>query len=159
MLVMTGYNEVMTKLINMGISFNPLVEETTNIVMHKTQDLAMKTLESKLGSGRWGGVWSHGAPVVHIGDAWKHTNGSWITGTYTIELSNVSDHAAAVEFGVPGYIKPKSAYNLYLGDGTYKRWVRGQAGYHYLTEAMEKTDELQEVYTKMMRDFLHYYSI
>lgn len=159
MIIMTGYNEVMAKLINMGMSFNPLVEEATDKVLQKTQDLAMKALESKLGSGRWGGVWSHGAPVIHIGDAWEHSRGSWIGGAYMIELANKSDHAAAVEFGVPGPIKPKNAYSLYLGEGVHKKWVRGQAGYHYLTEAMEKTDDLQEVYIKMMRDFLHYYSI
>ena len=159
MITIEGLDKVMNRLIHMGMSFNPMVEDTLHKVMNKTQDLAMKDLESKLGSGVWGGVWSHGAPVIHIGDAWEHTKGTWIASSYIAELSNKSNHAAAVEFGVPGIIKPKSALNLYLGDGTYKRWVRGQAGYHYLTNAMEKTDDLQEIYVKMMRDFLHYYSI
>lgn len=159
MITITGLNEVTSKLASMGTTINPVVEEATHRAMDRVEDLAMKDLESQLGSGRWGGAWSHGDKQIHIGDAWEHSKGTWIASSYISELTNKSKHAAAVEFGVPGLIKPKTASYLYLGDGTYKRWVRGQAGYHYLTNAIEKTDELHEIYSKMVRDFLHYYSV
>ena len=156
MIQIKGYDDVMKRLVNLQLGVMPVTEEATHRAMDTVQDLAMKALESKIGTGKWGGTWSHGKPVIHIGDAWEHTKGSWLGSTYMTNLSNNSDHAAAVEFGTVGPIRPSSASYLYLGDGVYKSWVRGQAGYLYLTEAINRIDDIKDVYIKAYRDFLRY---
>lgn len=152
MIKVTGDKEVLKRLEKLR-AYAPLVaEESTHRVMDAVQEKAQNILNESIGTGRWGGTWSHGKSYNDrsIEESWEQHKGSWTPIGYIAVLSNESEHASAVEFGVPHKIYPKNSNLLDLGQGTYKPWVRGQRGYHYLSQAISNTDYMLSIY---YRDF------
>lgn len=152
MIRVTGDKKVLRRLKKLR-SYAPLVaEESTHRVMDAVQEKAQSILDESIGTGRWGGTWSHGKSYNDrtIEESWKQHKGSWTPQGYICRLSNESEHAAVVEFGHMGRIYPKRSNLLDLGQGTYKTSVKGQRGYHYLTQSINDTDYMFSIY---YRDF------
>jgi len=95
----------------------------------------------------------HGWPQVSINEAWEILDGEMKYGEINGTLVNWSQHAAAVEFGVPGRIYPRTAKVLALGPGgPYFASVRGQQGKFFLTNAMNQGEEIaEEIYGTMLK--------
>jgi len=131
--------------------FPELVEKSMDNTGHFIKDTAMDILNSNLLDTHH----MHGWPVIHIKDAWN-IQGNWNGSDYELLIENNSDHAAAVEFGTPTPIRPKNAEYLWLGDGIFKEWVRGQEGKHYFQGAINRTDEIKSHLVRDMRGYLEY---
>lgn len=146
-----GIRKVPKRAMRLQTSFPSIVEEATTNAVTTVMDNAMDILRSN----EKGTAFSHGWPVIHIGDAWegfKPGDGKWFGTNYMVILRNVSDHAAAVEFGVHHTIFPKKKKGmLYLGEGTYVPFVKGQAGYHYLQQSIDRKDEIRNAYISTVK--------
>ena len=145
-----GINTTRKRALLLQKAFPKMVEVASYAVAEKVQENAMDILNQN----RQETSHLHGWPVIHIGDAWKTTE-RWNGSTFNLELRNISNHAAAVEFGTHTPITPKTeGHLLWLGDGIYKKWVRGQPGYHYLQGALNMTDDIINTYVKEFKDSL-----
>lgn len=121
MIQIKGYEDVMKRLIMLQTGILPITEEATQRAMDVVQDLAMKALEAKLGTGRWGGTWSRGDDFKHIpiASAWEHSKGQFIGNTYMANLTNNSDHACIVNGGTTIVMKnnkSKEVCSIKVGD-------------------------------------------
>lgn len=137
-----GIRAVPRRAMKLKLGFPIMVQWAANKAVVKIKDMAMDSLNASVK----GTTFSHGWPVIHIKDAWeghKPGDGVWEGDDYKVVLRNVSEHAAAVEFGVHHLIFPKPGHTmLYLGNHTYAPYVRGQQGYHYLQQAISRHDEI-----------------
>lgn len=121
-------------------------------VMEEVAEKANENLLNKIGSRRTPrGYRGHGDPLHehHLADD-KDDMGSWVIDSkltnygVTVKLTNICEHAAAVEYGVNGTIRPSGRF-LVLGyeggvkDKTraiLKKEVQGQKGYGFLSDVL-----------------------
>jgi len=100
-------------------------------------------------------TYSHGHSTPPIEKSWVHEKGKYYSNYgYVTRLRNDSEHAAAVEFGVPHIIYPKNAMKLHLGNGVFKESVRGQDGKFYLTNAINMTDQYLDIFARELRGII-----
>ena len=146
-----GIRKIPKKFDTIITGIDSVVEDAQEAAMHRLKDEALALLKSrKQNVSR-----THGAPQISLFDkeSWKFEKVGYTNGSLTHELMNISEHAMAVEVGVHHEIFPKKKGGyLSLGANTYLPYVNGQAGYHYMSDAMTRVEEILNVYrTKVMQ--------
>jgi len=89
--------------------------------------------------------------------AWEIEIVSLTQNGINVRMSNTCEHAAAVEFGVPGTIKPKGRYLVLGYEGGIKnksnarlaKEVKGQKGYSFLSETLNNQAFLNRLNRKL----------
>lgn len=133
----TGITPVKKKLKAMQINSYSIVNNALEEVLEEVKDEANSILRQKIGTGIWGGTWSHGHhdPNDKITECWEQEDVGVSAGHIQRILKNTSSHAAPVEHGSRSPIKPKGEY-LWLGSDMLLKEVEGQRPYHFLGDAV-----------------------
>ena len=132
-----GITHALKKLNNIRINSYSIVNNAMDEVLDDVRDEAMSILRQKVGTGKWGGTWSHGHydPDDKIVECWEVEDVGVSPGYIQKILKNTSSHAAPVEHGSRSPIKPKGDF-LWLGGNTLLTEVDGQRPYHFLGDAV-----------------------
>ena len=147
----TGFKSTIEKAVNLNLTYKDAVMKASRETVDDIIDDAMQILNDQ----RMQEHHIHGWAVRHIKDTWDRNDEIWHEDSFTINLKNTSDHAAAVEFGVKHRIYPKSRKPgalLWLGDSIFKASVRGQPPKHYLGGAINKHSKILNVFKKYLKD-------
>jgi hypothetical protein len=129
-----GLSQVINRTKTLQHSIEPIVNKCYNKLLKDIRDQAMTNLRQRLlGTTYSRGSYSNRMPLTDNLDAWEITKTSPLSWT----LTNISEHAAPVEFGSRTQIKPKSPNRrLYLGNNTFVKSVKGQSPKHFLGDAL-----------------------
>ena len=140
-----GHRRAMKKLDRLQHEFPLIARDASRETLEQVIESANNNLRARMK----GTTWSHGDNQPSIFDSWRIIDDP--TNKDSLLLINESPHAAAVEFGVPGIIRPKGAGKLYLGAGTYRSFVQGQMGYGFFSEATADLNTIRNNYVYNLR--------
>lgn len=140
--------EIFDRLSRMGHRPKTTVMKEVNNSLYEVAKKANDYLIQSIGVDRTPrGLEGHGQPDEHhLADdrddlsAWEVDIVENNPKRYVAKLTNISEHAAAVEFGVKGYIKPKGNFlclGYFKGQPIYRKKVKGQKGYGFTQRALD----------------------
>ncbi len=153
---MRGSDQINKKIEKVLLNSRYAISNSIDKVLYEVARQANSNLIQSIGSDRTpSGPTGHGWPQVqHLAyekddmSAWVITRSQLTTKNIQKTLTNECEHAAPVEFGVPGVIRPKGSY-LILGwnNGVpiLKKEVKGQKGYAFLHRAINNQYLLKRI--------------
>jgi len=169
----TGIDELSKRAEKMASKYNIAARNAARDALDTVAQRANLNLLRKIGAKRTPrGHAGHGDPLHqrHLADS-RDDMSSWIIDTkingnvVTAELTNICEHAAAVEFGVKGTITPKHGNYMVLGyHGGVKSYetailreeVKGQEGYGFLQQVLDNQRFMHNLQTKIKNSMSEY---